>query len=50
VLWCQSSDPGKTWQRLATNLRLVDDPDTRLSATARADVTAWLAHEAATSS
>jgi hypothetical protein len=29
--------------------RLVDDPDTRLSATARANIAAWLEHEAATS-
>jgi len=33
---------GNTWQRLATNLRLVDDPDARLRATARADIAAWL--------
>ncbi|GLZ60922.1 hypothetical protein [Micromonospora sp. NBRC 107095] len=26
------------WQRLATNLRLIDDPDARLCAGARADI------------
>ncbi len=40
---------GNTWQRLTTNLRLVNDPYARLSATARADIAAWLEREAATS-
>jgi hypothetical protein len=40
---------GATWQRLATDLRLVDDPDVRLGATARANVAAWLERDAATS-
>lgn len=40
---------GNTWQRLATNLRLVDDPDARLSATARADIATRLERGAATS-
>jgi hypothetical protein len=39
---------GDAWQRLATNLRLVDDPDLRLRATARADIATWLDREAAT--
>ncbi|MBG6066347.1 hypothetical protein IW248_002634 [Micromonospora ureilytica] len=36
------------WQRLATNLRLIDDPDDRLRAGARADISAWLNRQAAT--
>jgi hypothetical protein len=36
------------WQRLVTNLRLIDDPDDRLSGSARADLTAWLDRQAAT--
>ncbi|WP_018504204.1 hypothetical protein [Parafrankia discariae] len=36
------------WQRMAVNLRLLDDADERLRAGARADLTAWLDHEAAT--
>ncbi len=43
------STSGDTWQRLATNLQLVDDPDARLRATARADIAAWVDREAATS-
>jgi hypothetical protein len=36
------------WQRLATNLRLLDDPDPRLRVTSRADIANWLDHDAAT--
>lgn len=36
------------WLRLATNLRLVDDPDPRLRAHARADIATWLHRQAAT--
>lgn len=39
---------GDPWLRLATDLRLIDDPDPRLLATARADIAAWLRREAAT--
>jgi hypothetical protein len=39
---------GNPWQRLATNLRLIDDPDERLRIGARADITAWLDRQAAT--
>ena len=39
---------GDPWLRLATGLRLVDDPDPRLLATARADIATWLHREAAT--
>lgn len=39
---------GDAWQRLVVNLRLIDDPDDRLRASARADLTAWLDREAAT--
>ena len=39
---------GDAWQRLATDLRLVDDPDDRLRATARADLAVWLLRDAAT--
>lgn len=37
------------WLRLATNLRLIDDPDPRLRAHARADIATWLDRQAATS-
>ncbi len=40
---------GDVWQRLATGLRLVEDADQRLRATARADLAAWLEREAAIS-
>ncbi|WP_232234434.1 hypothetical protein [Actinoplanes sp. N902-109] len=40
---------GDVWQRLVTDLRLVEDADQRLRATARADIAAWLKREAATS-
>ncbi|CAI7980962.1 hypothetical protein FRAHR75_930018 [Frankia sp. Hr75.2] len=36
------------WQRMAVNLRLLDDADERLRASAQADLTAWLDNEAAT--
>ncbi|WP_247683690.1 hypothetical protein [Micromonospora sp. D93] len=36
------------WQRLATNLRLIDDPDDRLRVGARADISVWLNRQAAT--
>jgi hypothetical protein len=39
---------GNAWQRLITNLRLIDDPDDRLRGSARADLTAWLDRQAAT--
>lgn len=39
---------GNAWQRLVTNLRLIDDPDDRLRGSARADITAWLDRQAAT--
>ncbi len=39
---------GDTWQRLATNLALVDDPDLRLRAGSRADIANWLERQAAT--
>jgi hypothetical protein len=39
---------GDAWQRLATNLRLIDDPDDRLRNSARADIGAWLDRQAAT--
>jgi hypothetical protein len=39
---------GDAWQRLATDLELIDDTDERLRVTSRADVATWLAHEAAT--
>jgi hypothetical protein len=39
---------GDAWQRLATNLRLIDDPDERLRVSARADITTWLDRQAAT--
>ena len=39
---------GDAWQRLATDLELVDDTDERLRVTARADLATWLDHEAAT--
>lgn len=39
---------GDAWERLATNLRLVDDSDGRLRANARADITTWLQRDAAT--
>ncbi len=38
---------GTAWQRLATNLRLIDDFDDRLRGTARADITTWLDRQAA---
>ncbi|GIJ49188.1 hypothetical protein Val02_60740 [Virgisporangium aliadipatigenens] len=41
------SAAGDAWQRLATDLRLVDDADERLRGTARADIASWLAFEAA---
>jgi hypothetical protein len=39
---------GNAWQRLITNLRLIDDADDRLRGSARADLTAWLDRQAAT--
>ncbi|MDG9678942.1 hypothetical protein [Micromonospora sp. DH14] len=36
------------WQRLATNLRVIDEPDDRLRAGARADISVWLNRQAAT--
>ena len=39
---------GDAWQRLATNLRLLDDPDPRLRVTSRADIVNWLDRDAAT--
>lgn len=39
---------GDAWRRLATNLRLIDDPDDRLRGSARADITGWLDRQAAT--
>lgn len=39
---------GDAWQRLATDLQLIDDPDQRLRANSRADLAAWLDREAAT--
>ncbi|MCG5465465.1 hypothetical protein MED01_003744 [Micromonospora sp. MED01] len=39
---------GNAWQRLVTNLRLIDDPDDRLRGSARADLSAWLGRQAAT--
>lgn len=39
---------GNVWQRLVTNLRLIDDPNDRLRGSARADLTAWLSRQAAT--
>ncbi|WP_240762482.1 hypothetical protein [Micromonospora sp. HM134] len=39
---------GNAWQRLTINLRLLDDPDDRLRGSARADLTAWLDRQAAT--
>jgi hypothetical protein len=39
---------GDAWQRLVTNLRLIDDSDGRLRANARADITTWLQRDAAT--
>jgi len=39
---------GNAWQRLVTNLRRIDDPDDRLRGSARADLTAWLDRQAAT--
>jgi hypothetical protein len=39
---------GDAWQRLATDLELLDDTDERLRVTARADLATWLEHEAAT--
>ncbi|WFE54933.1 hypothetical protein [Micromonospora sp. WMMD1155] len=39
---------GNAWQRLVTNLRLIDDPNDRLRGSARADLTAWLNRQAAT--
>lgn len=39
---------GDAWQRLATDLRLVDDPDPRLRGSSRADLSSWLDREAAT--
>lgn len=39
---------GDAWQRLATDLELVDDTDEQLRVTARADLATWLDHEAAT--
>ena len=39
---------GDPWLRVTTDLRLVDDPDPRLLATARADLAGWLDREAAT--
>ncbi len=38
---------GDAWQRLVTNLRLIDDPDARLRVSSRADIAAWLDREAA---
>ncbi|WP_436532195.1 hypothetical protein [Actinoplanes sp. HUAS TT8] len=40
---------GDVWERLATDLRVIDDPDRRLRAAARSDLAAWLRSEAATS-
>jgi len=37
---------GDAWLRLATDLRLVDDPDGRLRAAARADLAGWLTGQA----
>jgi hypothetical protein len=39
---------GDAWQRLATNLRLIDDPEDRLRISARADIATWLDRQAAT--
>ncbi|MEU1589591.1 hypothetical protein [Micromonospora sp. NPDC005710] len=39
---------GNAWQRLITNLRLIDDPDDRLRGNVRSDLTAWLNRQAAT--
>jgi hypothetical protein len=39
---------GDAWRRLATNLRLIDDPDERLRVNSRADIAAWLDRDAAT--
>ena len=39
---------GDAWQRLATNLRLIDDPDDRLRIRSRADITTWLDRQAVT--
>jgi hypothetical protein len=39
---------GNAWQRLVTNLRLIGDPDDRLRGSARADISAWLNWQAAT--
>ncbi len=39
---------GDVWQRLATNLGLVDDPDPRLRASSRVDIASWLERQAAT--
>jgi hypothetical protein len=39
---------GDAWQRLATDLQLIDDPDQRLRVSSRADLGTWLDQEAAT--
>ncbi|HVQ93605.1 MAG TPA: hypothetical protein VMU51_21390 [Mycobacteriales bacterium] len=39
---------GNAWQRLATNLQVINDPDDRLRLSARADITTWLDRQAAT--
>jgi hypothetical protein len=39
---------GDVWQRVATDLRLIDDPDQRLRVSSRADLATWLEREAAT--
>lgn len=39
---------GDAWQRLAIDLRLIDDPDPRLRVSSRADLAVWLDRDAAT--
>jgi hypothetical protein len=39
---------GGAWQRLVTDLELIDDTDERLRVTSRADLATWLEHQAAT--
>ncbi|MFB6392905.1 hypothetical protein [Polymorphospora lycopeni] len=39
---------GGAWQRVATDLRLLDDADERLRGAARADLAMWLQRQAAT--
>ncbi|MEV0606501.1 hypothetical protein AB0I61_09055 [Polymorphospora rubra] len=39
---------GGAWQRVVTDLRLLDDADERLRGSARADLSMWLARQAAT--